>query len=170
MAKKIYKEKQHFLNIRQRWLIGSAAMLTLYILIRLSLIRDLHLDFTDLLTGLLAAAVLTLSIWFLLRLRLKSAVSERGIEYKMRPFHQKKRIIPWDHIKRINIMRMPRNYSWQKRYNSYMLQRKYTFSGRNGISIETVDGEAIFLGSQQVNELQHALERARQKFNLSPTG
>lgn len=170
MAKKIYKEKQHFVTTDLRWVIAILSLLVIFILMRLYLSPAVDLHSSDLITGLLGVALLAGGLWFLIRLELKVAVSSRGIEYKMMPFHQKKRVIPWDNIRSIKISRTPRHHSWQRGYNSYMLQKKFTFSGRNGISIETTDGQVIFLGSGRVSKLQKALQKANEKFNLETTG
>lgn len=166
MAKKIYKERQYFLRSNFRWILGAIGLMALLIVIREYLNPNFTMQFSDIIAGVLASGLLVAAAWFLLKLKIKTAISEKGIEYKMFPFHKRKHLIPWEQIRHIEVIDTPRNSSWQSNYNTYMLQRKFTFSGRRGISIELCNGEYIFLGSSRVSELSKALEKASDKFEL----
>jgi len=169
MAKKIFKEKQHFFSLSFKWVLVGIALLVISVTIRPYFNPSLKLQFYDIVTGLIGIAVSLTLIWFLFHLSLKTAITKKGIEYKMAPFHNHKRIIYWDEIKFIRIVSIPRLNSWQKSYNNYLLQKKFTFSGRNGMSVETTWGERIFIGSGKVDELRKAINKATQRYKLIET-
>jgi len=166
MAKKLFKEKQYFLRSDLKWIAGALGLLALLIVIREYLNPDFQMQPSDLIAGILTAGLILAAAWFLMRLKIKTTITEKGIEYKMFPFHNKKHIIPWDNIRQIRVLDIPRNSSWQDNYNSYMLQKKFTFSGRRGISVLTCDGEQIFIGSAKIEDLKNALEKATSKYDL----
>lgn len=170
MAKKVFKEKQQFFSFKPIWVIGSFVLLLGIALLHLYYSPSFKVQAQDLFLGAIALMLCLAFIWFLMHLSLKTSISEKGIEYKMMPFHQSKRIIPWDEISFIRIVSIPRLASWQKSYNHYLLQKKFTFSGRNGMSVETSWGERIFIGSGKVDELQKALKKAIKHYKLVEEG
>lgn len=170
MSKKIYKEKQSFLRpARLRLIIIAMVLLLTGIILRESLNPDYTVKLRDVVLGVAAAGFITLVVVFLVQMRMKLAISNKGVEFKMAPFHKGKRVIPWDDIKRIHVVKTPANAVWQKHYDIYMLQDKFTFTGRNGISLETKDGRTMFIGSSDVNELEKHLREACSRFGLTVT-
>ncbi|WP_421750994.1 hypothetical protein [Croceimicrobium sp.] len=166
MANKVFKEKQQYLSIKSKWIVSSILLLLCIVLLRLYLSPSIKFQAMDLLPGAIAVVLCLALIWFLSHLRLKTSISKKGIEYKMMPFHHSKRIIHWDEISFIRIVSFPRLSSWQKSYNHYLLQKKFTFSGRNGMSVETSWGERIFIGSGKVDELRKAIKKAVKHYKL----
>lgn len=167
MSKKIFKEKQNFFPRNMKLWLGALSLLAIWIVVRQYLNPAFHLHMVDVIAAVGVAILAVGILWFLMQLRMKTAVSPKGIEYKMAPFHHHKRVIPWNEIKSIHVISIPRYASWQTSYNSYLLQKKFTFSGRNGISVETCDGDFIFIGSHRVNELRKAIEKAREEYQLT---
>lgn len=167
MSKKIFKEKQRFFSRNFTLTLAALCALAVWIVVRQYLNPQFHIHLVDIVAGSGVALLIVGILWFAQQLRMKTAITPKGIEYKMAPFHHNKRVIPWDEIKSIQVVSIPRYASWQSSYNNYMLQRKFTFSGRNGISVETCDGDFIFIGSHKVDELREAIERAQQKYDLS---
>lgn len=168
MSKKIYREKQRFLKRADLRLIFISVLLLLSaIVLRESLKPEFKVGLRDVIIGVAAVSVLATIILFLVSMRIKLAVSNKGLEYKMTPFHKGKRIIPWEKIKNIHIIKTPSSAVWQKRYDIYLFQDKFTFTGRNGISVETHDGRGLFIGSSNVRELEKAISEACKKFDLA---
>ncbi|MDZ7846721.1 MAG: hypothetical protein U5L96_08095 [Owenweeksia sp.] len=142
----------------------GTGLLLAWMALRVYLNPEISVHTQDIITWFIALGVAAGIFWFLLRLRIKTAITKKGIEYKMTPFHNRKHLIIWDEISNIRVISIPRFASWQPAYNNYMLQRKFTFSGRNGISVETVDGDRIFIGSHKVKKLEKALNKARKHY------
>lgn len=167
MSRKLYKEKQRFLNRGYLYLLlALAASLAITIVIRGGLNPDISSGQSGLLPSLVVVSLISLALSFIFTLTIKLSLTPKGIEYKMTPFHKGKRVIPWNNISSIRIVRTPSNTVWQKDYNNYMLQDKFTFTGRNGISIKTRGGRILFIGSSNIDELKDAISKACRKFDL----
>ncbi len=166
MAKKIYKEKQNFLSLNLKLALGGLSLMAIGTVVKQYLNPNYSLHTVDLISGIAVGVLLVAFVWFVLKLSIKTAITPKGIEFKMAPFHHRKRVLHWSEIKSIHMVSIPRFSSWQTSYNNYMLQKKFTFSGRNGISIETCDGEQYFIGSSNVKKLHKAIKKARDKYDF----
>ncbi len=168
MSRKIYKEKQRYLPktsfIR---ILLALAFITLIIVVRVSFNPYYTFNINEIMMGFGAVGTLVLLLVFFHNLKIKLALTDQGLEYKMTPFHRSKRLLPWSSIKHIRIIETQSYDVWLKDYNNYLLQDKYTITGRNGISIETSSGRLLFIGSSNISQLEKALSRACRKLDLS---
>lgn len=93
-------------------------------------------------------------------LELKTKVTSRGVEVRMRPFFPKKRIIGWDEMESCTMVTAPRMAIRQGEDMAFIMERRFTLNGLNGVSIVTKDGEQIFIGSLRPEKLKKAIETA----------
>ncbi len=159
MAKKIFKEKQHFLSRQAMWLVAAVGLIILGIGVR----QFLHPSFSFQNGGWLpvafALAVSVLLFWLAFRFRLKTAVTEKGITYKMSPLHARKHRIKWEELASYSIVETPR-LAAHDGTEGFWLADKFTFSGWNGVLLKTCGGKRIFIGSHRLQEMQKAIEKA----------
>lgn len=163
MAKTIFKEKQHLLTYDFRWLFFAFIGLIGYIIIHLYLVRHLDLQAGEIAAGLGCIAFISGLIWLITHLSLRTTITKKGIAYKLKPLHSSKRLIAWTDIKSIQVVTHTKFSSWQNAYTNYYTHKKFTFNGHNGICVETHNGERIFIGSNNVEDLQKAMEEAIEK-------
>jgi hypothetical protein len=77
----------------------------------------------------------------------------------MYPWQRKKKKINWDNVKNCEIVRTSGMNQWHGGNISPSFERRYSFSGRNGMQITTYSGRKYFIGSQKLNELVDAIEQ-----------
>lgn len=100
-----------------------------------------------------------LSFWLqvLITMKLKVSISEKAIKFKLNSFQSKSQKIKWKHIDELSIVRTPLFTQWHGGNITFDSSRKFTLSGRNGVSLTTKDGESYFIGSRKLDELENAI-------------
>ena len=167
MAKKLYREKQVFLS---RYAFGTCilllAIIMFVIISRLWYSNEFELSEFQILLLVAALGFILSFLIFLLSLKIKFAITSKGLEYKMTPFHRHKRQIAWCNIKRIRFIQSRQSMEYIRDCNNLMLQNKYTFTGTRGLSIETHSGNQLFIGSSNFKDLERALSKAIIAYDL----
>lgn len=105
-------------------------------------------------------ALLALLIFVIIRIRLKTKITSKGISVKFSPFFNSKLKIPHTEVASYRVEEItPRSLRLRRNIDQWF-EKKFTLTGRNGISITTVDGKSYFIGSANPKALKKALERA----------
>ncbi len=162
MKKKYFKEKQHFNNIEIIGILIFSMGLLIFSLF--NALQEHHWTFTIIewsALGLLL--ILGGYLWYLINLRLHLAVTEDGIQFKMKPIHSKKKKIPWNMVASCEIIRTPGIAQWHGGNITFNYEQSFTLCGRNGLHITTVDGREFFLGTKNLEQLKEAVEKALEK-------
>jgi hypothetical protein len=155
MAKKIYQEKQQFHD----WLvIGLLSLATLGLLYgAASYFWETDVTILYSTACLVLAAGLGYTIWWLTSLRYKLTVTDKKIKFKIDGITKTSKKIAWDDIVSCTVVKTP-NITKFQRPNAILSDEKfYSLDGRNGLMIKTKDGSYYFIGCQNVEELQAAL-------------
>ncbi len=159
MAKKVFKESQNFRNAEI--ICGLIIMLGL---ISYKLVKEVFINggayMTDVMICLGMFAVVGVALWFMIkRFRLKTAVTKKGIQFKMAPLHNQKRKIKWEEIDSCRLEKTPLVAQLHGGNISFQRERFFSFSGRNGVHVATKDGDSYFIGSQRPEELKQAIQK-----------
>jgi hypothetical protein len=157
MAKSFFKEKQRFEDKVILAIIGLVGLFGLFGGIKSLLATDTN--YTNTIFLFFIAAIAVAAIWWLTRLRMKVSISEKGIKFKLSPIHAKKRFIAWKDIAVCRIIKTSEAARWSGKDINYKHEKKVSLTGRNGLAITTKDGQRYFIGSNNVNELQQALDQ-----------
>ena len=110
--------------------------------------------------------IITLVSLLFLKLKLKTRIDERGVQYQFYPFQFNSKIIVWNSISVCKI----RNYSaisefggWGMKRRIYGKGRCYTTKGNIGLQIELKNGKQFLIGTQKKDELQRTLDNYKYK-------
>ncbi len=162
MARKYFSEKQ---STKDPILLSILVLLDAYMIYLFVDAALINFSQHSVALILLGSSIIFISsvIWLFLHLRIKLSVSEKGISYKMSPLHQKKHRIKWDDVEGCKVIETPRLAHMHTGNMKFWSEKKYTFTGRNGLAIRTKDGSRYFIGSHQTDELKDSVKRALRK-------
>ena len=161
MAKKIYKEEQGFNNIEIPLFIGFFMLLAI-----LKLIREISLPNGSAVDGIVCVSLIILGmlgIRVLQQSSLKLVLTENYVKFKMTPWHTNTQKIAWEEIEHCEVVRTPIFAQWHGGNIVYGQQKRFTFSGKNGLRFTTKDGTSYFVGSRNLDALEVAAKDALQK-------
>ena len=166
MARKIFKEKQ---RIKDPLLLGAFVALLGYSLFLLSreLITNGFANAIPVFLLGIAVLIVGFGLWVLIRIQLKVAVTKKGIDYKMSPLHSKKKHINWDEVEECKVIETPKMAHMHGGNMKFWYEKKFTLSGRNGISVITKDGERFFIGTRETADLKRSIKKALGKRKAS---
>ena len=165
MAQKIYREKQYYLSkVYFKIALAVVGILALAIAARLVFDPKLQLEPLTAITLLVAFGFLGALLWFLHRLSLSITVSDKGINFKMKPFHNKKHKLRWEELMECKLIDDPYVMTWNTKRGTSWREKKFTFHGRTGLSITTQSGEKIFIGSKNLPKLKKAINEGFAKY------
>ncbi len=165
MAKTVYSEKQQYLS-KRNFHIALALSLVFVLDIAYQIYTKPVSVLSPMVFTLLITTLLLLSgiLWFLHQLSLKTKVTNKGISFKMKPFHQKQRKLKWEQIAKCKMVNDPNLLSWNAGLESSWQEKKFTLNARRGISLTTVEGERLFIGSANLKGLEKAIENGVAKY------
>ena len=159
MAKKLFKEKQQFKGWELLALIAFLMASVAYKLISELLQPSEAFGGTvGLSIGILA--VLGFTLKYLLNLRLKIVVKEDHISFSMPPLQRSKEKIKWEDVTVCEIIKTPLLAQWHGGNISFNREKRYSFTGRNGVHLTTKNGEEYFIGSKKPDALKEAIQKA----------
>ncbi|MTB51705.1 hypothetical protein [Lewinella sp. W8] len=98
-------------------------------------------------------------IWWLTQLKLKVVVTEKNVKFKLSPLHEKKHSISWEEIDKCAIVRTSEVAQWGGGNITFNHEKRYSLTGRNGLSIRTRAGELFFIGCTDLTRLQETLNK-----------
>lgn len=147
----LFEEKQRF---TQWWL-----WLILVPIILLSVFWDYETTFKDPVSILIAFIPLILLVGLLLLFRLKTKITETGINLSFIPFIINKWIL-WEDITAayVRVYKPIREYGgWGLRFG--LKGTAYNVKGNNGLQLILKNGKKILIGTQKPNDIQRVLNQ-----------
>lgn len=158
-GKVLFREEQQF---RQPWLWAIVLFSTLLpaVLMAVMLPKDPKVSTPEAIGGIaLVSALSGISIILLRVAKLETVVTDEGVYYHWRPFRSSYAVMAWPEIRQLSVRRYPYpnyGYHWSLQYGQV-----HNVDGNRGVLFELANGKKVFLGSQKVTALQHALEQIR---------
>lgn len=104
--------------------------------------------------------VMTLTMALLGSLKLYTRLDSAGVHFRMKPFHFREQMIPWDEIDQIYV----RKYSPIMEYGGWGIRysrngKAYNVRGNYGLQVVKKNGKKILIGTQQPDNLSRALSK-----------
>ncbi len=165
MAQLVYSEKQQFLSKKSFYLaLALELLLVLEITYQISANPNLRLSTSVLFLLGSSLFILTAILWFLQELSLKIKITNKGLSFKMAPFHLKQRKLKWQQIADYKIVSDPNLLSWSTDIENSWQEKKFTLNARHGIALTTVQGQHLFIGSSNLQALKEAIESGVAKY------
>lgn len=156
MAKKIYKEKQTF---DDRTILVILAVLGIICLASgILCLFDASTSIYHSIALIVVAAIIASYTVYLKRLSLKLSITKNGIKFAMPPKYPSKQFLPWSEIESCRIVETSKAAQWSGGNISYKNEKNISVTGRNGLEVNTIDGESYFIGCKDVAALRKALE------------
>ncbi len=155
MANRLYKEEMRFRNLLALALLGTGIIAAGYGMVQ-AILKQATTD--AFIYGGIAAG-LGLLTWAVLQVRLKVSVSDKSIKYQMTPLHGKSRKIKWKEVDSCKIVRTPMLAPDHKSNIGLGGEKRFSLSGRNGLSIVTKRGERYFIGCRDVDQLRDSIQK-----------
>lgn len=97
-------------------------------------------------------------VYLFLSLKLELGISQRGIVFRLFPFHRKFRFIPFSEVRKYSIRRFNPIFEyggWGIRYSTKRNGIAYTISGKYGLQLELLSNKRLLIG---VKSPQQVLE------------
>ncbi len=108
--------------------------------------------------------ILTLLLVYLLSIKYRLSVSNKGINFQYFPLHYKKQKIRTDEIQELKVVENSLLNSYNGADINFAVQEKmYSVCGRKGIQIKLKNGKNIFLGSKNPTRLKEAIQNLNVK-------
>lgn len=155
MATTIYKEKQRFHDWLTIGLLSLASVGLLYSAVSYFWLPEITLFYS--LVCLVLAVGLGYVIWGLLNLRSKLTVTNKKIKFQLQGSFETSKKIAWEDVESCTVVQTPRLAKWNRPKVTLTDEEFYSLDGRNGLMITTKDGKQYFIGCQNVEDLQQAL-------------
>jgi len=155
MKKALFKERQHSKSKDEIVIVFLFLILSIFALAK----QLMYWDGFDSKVILSIVLIASLTFWLkiLVTMKLKVSISEKSIKFKMDAIQSKSQKIKWKHIDELSIVRTPLFAQWHGGNITFDRTKKFTLSGRNGVSLTTKDGERYFIGSRRLDELENAI-------------
>ena len=158
MSKKYFKETVDIKG-KNYWIGAIALIFLLSVLGFFEKVKDFD-GWVSLSWVSLAALMVATIIFIITRVKLKTKVTSKGIDVKLSPFYRSKVKIPHTDVASYRIEETePFTIKTTKNFNSWF-EKRFTLTGRNGVSITTCDGNNYFIGSTDPEALNRALQQA----------
>lgn len=155
MANKIYQEKQRFHDWLTVVMLSLATAGLLYGASSYFWEDDVTVVYS--LVCLALAAGLGYAIWWLTSLRSKLVITDKKIKFQLRGPVETSKKIAWEDVVSCTVVKSSALAKFERPKITITDEEFYSLDGRNGLMIETEDGSNYFIGCQNVEELQEAL-------------
>ncbi len=155
---KIYKEEQKFRSVYALGFLAVLAVVCFVLLFR-ELLWNREIDWFAVSMSLGITTTTVLGILYLIQFKLKTAVSTKSVSVKMSPWQVKKKKIKLKDIESYQVVTVSPWAQWHGANISFGMEQYYSFTGRNGVLINTKDGEQYFIGSKRLDEFSAALQQ-----------
>ena len=159
MSKKLYREEQSFTSYEAIVLLGLLLIAFFALFVKEIMHQNNDYFIGEILYSSICLAT-GFGIYYLLKLRLKTKLSEKKLTFQMKPWHSKKQKIKLENVVDCTIVKTPLLAQWQGGNISFGKETTFSLSGRNGMSIKTKDGHQYFIGSKNLTELEIAIKEA----------
>ncbi|MGH1435861.1 MAG: hypothetical protein ACRBG0_15555 [Lewinella sp.] len=161
MKKKLFKEKQQY---QGKDLI--AAIILIMLILAYQLINNVFITPQQgwLNSALCLGVIIGLGWWInaLFQREQKNVVTDKKIICKIDSWYQDKKKIALEDIKSCAVVQTPVIAQWHGMNIELPSEEMWSINGRNGLAIETKDGEQIFIGSSRAKEMAQAIKQALQ--------
>ena len=155
MANKIYQEKQRFHDWLTVVMLSFATVGLLYGAASYFWDDDITVIYS--IVCLVLAAGLGYAIWWLTSQRSKLTITDKKIKFKLKGPVEKSKKIAWDDVVSCTMVKSTALAKWDRPKITKIDEEFYSLDGRNGLMIETEDGNHYFIGCKNIEELQAAL-------------
>lgn len=159
MSKRIFKEKQTYQNRDVLVIIGLIATMLLWNSVHHLMISETR-NLLLALSSLAVAIGLGVWMWRLTRTRLATKITTKKITSRLDAIRAQKVQIPIADIASCEVVETPLAAQWTGGNISFEHEQMLSVNGRNGLAIETHDGQRFFVGSSDVEALKKAVQRA----------
>lgn len=159
MSKRLFKEEQTYQSKDVLFAIGLIAVVLLANGVY-QLIENGARNLSVVLTSMAVVAGLGAWMWYLAHTRLATKITTKKITARMDAFRARKVQIPIADIASCEAVETPLAAQWTGGNISFENERVLSVNGRNGLAIETHDGQRFFVGSSDVEALKQAVQRA----------
>ncbi len=158
MAKNLFKEKQSHRGKDLIILITILMAATAF-----GLGKELLSNDTNMLQVVVALAIilaLAFGVHLLLKARIRTSISKKRIAVGYSFWYSKKHKINLEEVESCAVVKTPKANQWHGDNIGYSNENFFSFSGRNGIRLRTKDGRKYFIGTNKVDEMEHAIKKA----------
>ncbi len=162
MSKRKYHEHQTFRQFDiMALLVGTFAVSSFILIQKLYLTPgEVPAICIALYTMIIAASLI--AIVYYLKVKLIISVNPKYLKYQYFPIHYKKQRVELSEIKSCKVVQT----SLQAEYSGWAISygvgtKQFSVSGKNGIEIELKNGNVIFLGSKNPEELKMILDNLK---------
>lgn len=154
--KKIYfKEKQRYDNKVAFVILGFVGLILVGA--ELKFLLDLPTNYYNVAFLFLGIVAVGSIMWWLTQLKMKVAITDKKIKAKLTSTFVKKCSIKWEEVASCKIVKTPEIAQWSGSNISFGRETKLSLNGRNGLAIQTRNGESYFIGCNNIPALQQAL-------------
>lgn len=98
-------------------------------------------------------------LWWLRHLMIKVSINNKRIKFKKTPLEKRSHKIHWNEVVDCRIINEPAFTRWTGSNIHFSNEEWYSFTGRNGLHIETRDGSHYVIGCQNLEKLEKALKK-----------
>jgi hypothetical protein len=119
-------------------------------------------EYSLLSSGLLLLSIAGLAVWTwsLFQRELEISISNKKITCKENAWFSRKQKIKLDEIASCAVVETPLAAQLHGSNITVGGEKMFSYTGRNGLSIETRDGRRYFVGSRRVDEMKKAIKKA----------
>lgn len=156
MAKKIFKEKQRFTGWEVIFLLAFFIIGLTYRFVSQHWLSPVA-DPMSVWTYVAFIIPLVATLWYLIKLRLSIMITEKSITVKYGPFNFKKHKFKWENVEECEICEsgeLSRMSGWEVNFDH---EKRFSLIGRKGIHLKTKEGENIFIGTKNLQDLKQAV-------------
>ncbi len=157
MAKKVFKERQLFRNVEFFAFAAGLSALLLFILVQ-EIRTGTNTMYEKELTCIFLIATIIMAVFYALQVQLKTVVTTSGISFQIMPIHLKKIHIPWEDVAYYEIVETSNMAQWAGANITFNYEKRYSFSGRNGVRITLKNGAQYLIGSRKTEDLTKAIQ------------
>jgi hypothetical protein len=159
VSKKIFKEEQSFQG-KDVIVLTSAIGLILAITFYQQVF--IEQDYSLWSSGALLLTITGLATWTwsLFQRKLETSISNKKITCKVHSWFSRKQQIKLDEIASCSVVETPLAAQLHGSNITVNGEKMFSFTGRNGLAIETRDGQRYFVGSNRVDEMEKAIIHA----------
>ena len=167
-GKIIFKEEQSFIGTWIWYIVIGILVITIGI--RLFALTQAKNDTTDVLVGLIIAAIVLGGVIVLLIVsRLSVVIDENRIYYRFPPFVSKEKYFGKDDIKEMNVRKYKPileygGYGYRYRFRS---GRAMNIAGNMGLQLVLKNGKKVLIGTQKPDSMQSAVRRLKDNWEMN---
>lgn len=162
MKDKLFKERQHY---QGKDLIIAIALIIA--VLAYQFIKDVFiLHQQSILINILCLGIIGGLIWWIKSLfqrQQKNVVTSKKVICKVNSWYKNKKQIPLKDIQECTIVSTPAIAQWHGVNIELPQEEMWSINGRNGLAIETKDGQRVFIGSSKAHEMAAAIKQALEK-------